>query len=99
MDSRSLKMQHSVDAGTHVESNTAGASGFRPACLDKATGRVEVARLRNGKPAPAHLIAWLPRQWAAAMQADGSIVRVREGIIAGYVRDGVFLTREQALEL
>ena len=43
MDSRSLKMQHSVDAGTHAVSNTAGASGF--------------------------------------------------------VRDGVFLTREQALEL
>ena len=88
MDSRSLKMQHSVDAGTHAVSNTAGASGFRPAFLDKATGRVEVARLRNGKPAPAH-----------RMQADGSIVRLREGNIAGFVRDGVFLTREQALEL
>ena len=99
MDSRSVSWQSQVYTGNRGVRDDASMSGFRPAFLDKATGRVAIARLRDGKPAAAHLIAWLPRDWAAEMQADGSIVRLRDGIIAGFVRDGVFLTREQALEL
>lgn len=99
MDSRSLQMDNMAFAGTCGVSEHATVGGFSPAFLDKASGRVEVSRMRDGQPAPAHLISWLPREWAAEMEADGAIVRLRAGIIAGFVKDGVFLTREQAAEL
>ena len=46
--------------------------------------------------APAHLIVGLPRQWAVAFDGDGAILALKPTITAGFVRDDVFFTREEA---
>ncbi len=99
MDRHTLHRENLAFAGTGGVSEHASVSGFSPAFLDKHSGRVEIARMRGGQPAPVHLIDWLPREWASVIGTDGSVVSLRDGIIAGFVKDGVFLTREQAAEL
>jgi hypothetical protein len=89
--------QESVEfAGTCGESATATQSRFHPAFRNEADGRVEVARMPNGQPAAMHLISALPESWAAKLDDDGHVVELIEGIVAGFVRDGRFYTREEA---
>jgi hypothetical protein len=43
-----------------------------------------------------HVISCLPDEWAAERDAAGEIVRLKDSVIAGFVRDGRFYTREEA---
>lgn len=99
MDNRNLQLENLAFAGTTGVSRNNRASGFTPAFLDKKTGVIEIARLKNGQPSPTHIISWLPSSWAGRLASDGSVESLKPGIIAGFVRDGVFYTREQTAEL
>ena len=99
MDNRDLQLENLAFAGTAGVSRNSRASGFAPAFLDKKTGLIEIARLENGQPSPTHIIRWLPSSWAGSLASDGSVKSLKPGIIAGFVRDGVFFTREQTAEL
>lgn len=95
MNAQILQRENFRFAGTRGISENSRTLGFVPAFKQVASGRVEISRLENGRPAPMHLINWLPTEWAASRRVDGSIDSLKPGIVAGFVRDGVFYTREQ----
>lgn len=99
MDNQTLRLENITFAGTTGISENNNACGFKPAFLDKNTGRVELARLGNGQPAPVHIINWLPREWATSYHDDGTVKRLIPGVISGFVCNTVFYTREQVAEL
>ena len=82
--------------------NTAGGSkgnrslGFRPAFYDAQQQRAEVARFSNGAPAPFHLLEGVPEDWVTKRDSCGKVIAVKASIIAGFIRNGIFYTREQA---
>ena len=82
--------------GTCGESVVACKHQFVPAFCNSADGRVELARLPNGKPAPMHLISALPQEWAARCDDDGNVLELIDSIVAGFVKDDRFYTREEA---
>ena len=69
---------------------------FAPAFRDEATGQVELSRYANGALAPMHLIDGLPWDWVCACDEQGRPSALKATIVAGFVRDGRFYTREQA---
>ncbi len=80
---------------------TAGVSqrnkgmGYVPAFRDCETGRCEPSRFADGSPAPIHLIAGLPDEWVVNRDTAGNATAVKGSVIAGFLRDGRFFTREQ----
>ena len=93
---RSLRQQNQAFSGTNGVSQNNRSMRFVPAFRDEETGRVELARFEDGRVAPAHLIVGLPRRWAVAFASDGAILALKPSITAGFVRDDVFFTREEA---
>ena len=96
MNSRTLELENLAFGGTKGVSKNNRADGFKPAFRNQRTGQVELARFENGNPAPIHLIAGLPGEWAATKNKDGAVASLHGGIVAGFVRDGVFYSREEA---
>lgn len=76
-----------------VSENNRG-SGFIPAFKDMATGRTYRSRFANGAPAPIHVLDGLPAE--LVIGRDGDTVALRSALISGFLRDGRFLTREEA---
>lgn len=76
------------------ESNHDG--GFRAAFRNQESGCVVLARFKNGSPAPMHLLDGLPDEWVLERDASGRVVSVKPSVIAGFLRQGRFYTREQA---
>ena len=91
-----LRKQNLAFIGSGGVSEENRQSGFRPAFYDLATGRGELARFANGHPAPMHLLEGLPEEWVTQRDAAGRITAVKDTVIAGFVRHGIFYTREQA---
>lgn len=99
MNNQTLRMENMAFGGTRgVSENNTGA-GYLPAFRDSRTGRVEIARTRVGLPAPCHMIEWLPREWARTLTDSGRVSSLRPEIVSGFVRDGVFYTREELASL
>lgn len=71
-------------------------NGFRAAFRNLESGRVVLARFKNGTPAPMHLLDGLPDAWVLERDAAGRVVTVKPSVIAGFLRQGRFYTREQA---
>lgn len=69
---------------------------FIPAFREQTTGRVELARFADGRIAPMHLLCALPDEWVVTRDADGQITAVLDTVVAGFVRDQRFYTREEA---
>ena len=74
----------------------ARSSGFRPAFYDRATDHAALARFADGRPAPMHLLDGLPDEWVVERDAAGRVRAIKESVIAGFIRNGWFYTREQA---
>lgn len=70
--------------------------GFRAAFRNLESGCVVLARFKNGAPAPMHLLDGLPDEWVLERDASGRVVTVKSSVIAGFLRQGRFYTREQA---
>ena len=96
MCEQTLYQENLAYAGTNGVSANNRNLRFVPAFRDEDTGRVELARFENGNPAPAHLIVGLPQEWAVAFTSEGAILAIKAGITAGFVRDSIFFTREEA---
>ena len=99
VDKETLQSENQAFSGTKGISENNRESGFKPAFIDKKTGRIEVARLANGQPAPVHIINWLPNDWAKAFNEDGTIKCLIPDNVAGFVRDSIFYTRDQVAKL
>ncbi len=82
--------------------NTGGVSeensseGFCPAFFDAQQQRAEVARFANGTQAPFHLLEGVPEDWVTQRDSCGKVIAVKASIITGFIRNGIFYTREQA---
>ncbi len=99
MNQQTLSQENGRFEGTAGVSQNNRSAGFTPAFQDRATGRVELARLATGSVATMHVISWLPAAWAKAFDADGKIIELKDDVVCGFVRDGEFFTREQAAQL
>lgn len=73
--------------------------GLAPAFRDGNSGRVEIARFADGRPAPMHLIAGAPDEWVIQRDKDGEVAALKETIVAGFFGNGRFFTREEAAAL
>jgi hypothetical protein len=91
-----LRKQNLAFVGTGGVSEENRSSGFRPAFFDLASGRAALARFADGRPAPMHLLDGLPEEWVVQRDAAGRVRAIKDSVIAGFVRDGRFYTREQA---
>lgn len=81
--------------GGGVSQNNRGL-GFRPAFFDSATGTLYLSRNPNGSLAAFHRLDGLPEELIEARDPGGRVVAVKATIEAGFERDGVFFTRDQA---
>jgi len=94
----SLRQENLEFAGTGGVSAGNSAAGFIPAFCDTATGRVEPSRFTNGELAPMHLLAGLPGEWVVARGKANQVIAIKETVIAGFLRGGMFYTRKQAAQ-
>ena len=79
--------------GTSDENRT---DGFLPAFFDSEAKTAELARFSDGTPAPMHILDGVPSEWVTERDSSGRVTAVKSSIVAGFIRDGVFYTREQA---
>jgi len=75
-----LRKQNLAFVGTGGVSAENRASGFSPAFYDAATGRAELARFADGRPAPMHLLDGLPETWVAQRDACGHITATQQTV-------------------
>jgi hypothetical protein len=96
LSARTLRRQNRRFHGTGGVSPGNRAWGFAPAFLDTATDRIYRACFADGRPAPMHLLEGLPPTVVAARDAAGRPVALQPTVLAGFVREERFYTREQA---
>ncbi len=72
--------------------------GFRPAFLDLESGQIHESSAADGTPAPIHTLDGLPHELVAMRSTHGKPKTIKSSVIAGFVREGKFYTREQAVE-
>jgi hypothetical protein len=73
--------------------------GFTPAYLDTLSGIALPSQYDDGIPAPIHILDGLPAHWVMERDRSGKVLRARPGVIAGFLREGRFYTREEAAAL
>jgi hypothetical protein len=73
--------------------------GLRPAFMDQDTRTVYPSRFKSGALAPIHLLDGLPPEVVTQRNSDGRVVAVKPSVVAGFVRDGEFYSREAATRL
>ncbi|NCC29711.1 MAG: hypothetical protein EOM22_16610 [Gammaproteobacteria bacterium] len=93
----SLRNENVLYARTGGVSRNNGSFGFRPGYLDGASGEAVLSRFADGTPAPVHLLDGLPDSWVLHRDHDGHVTATRPGIVSGFIRDGRFYTREEAI--
>ncbi len=71
-------------------------SGFVPAFCDTETGQVYPSLCAGGSPAPFHCLDGLPDAVVINRDSSGTPITLKASLIAGFLRDGVFYTRDQA---
>ena len=97
-----LMTHERINEENHRYHNTGGiseqnrSSGFAPAFRDDESGRAELSRFENGLPAPIHLLEGAPEAWVVERDLAGTVLALKPSIIAGFLRDGRFYTREEA---
>ena len=94
-----LREENEIYAGTGGGSENNAEAMFVPAFKDQSSGRVEPARMEDGSRAPMHLLCGLPDEWVTERDPEGRITGLKDSVIAGFVRDGKFYTREEAARL
>jgi hypothetical protein len=91
-----LKVQNRLFFGTLGVSQNNRHLGFLPAYWDTRTATACLSRFANGEPAPIHILDGLPGDWVQERDANGRVMCARPGVIAGFIRDDRFYTREEA---
>ena len=66
--------------------------GFMPVFMDVHTRETHLASYRDGQPAVVHVLDGLPYKWVDEWGSDGRPVSLKTGVIAGFMRGGVFYT-------
>jgi hypothetical protein len=84
--------------GTGGISTEAKANKFKPAFKDQETGKIYPSTTESGKPAGVHLLEGLPEDVVTTRHEDGEIDGVKDSIISGFIKDGKFFTRDEAVK-
>ncbi|MDH5484236.1 MAG: hypothetical protein OEY43_03280 [Gammaproteobacteria bacterium] len=71
--------------------------GFMPAFMDLNTSEVHLSSYDDGMPSVVHILDGLPGYWVAEWGRDGRAVSLKPGVIAGYMRSGVFYTLNEIM--
>jgi len=71
--------------------------GFMPAFMDIHTGETHLSSYESGEPAAIHILDGLPRKWVSDWDDHGQAVSLQIGVIAGFMRTGVFYTLSEIL--
>lgn len=95
LSARALNSENRAFAGTTGVSQGCRVLGFVPGFLDRTTGTMYVSCFRDGTPAPIHLLDGLPDHLVVERTPLGRVTAVCECVVAGFIRDGIFYTREQ----
>jgi hypothetical protein len=98
LDVGALRAQNDCFRGTGGVSDENRSLGFEPAFMDTDSGVVHRARFGDGQPAPFHILDGLPPCLVCERDACGRVLAVKASIIAGFVSQGRFLTRDQAAQ-
>ncbi len=85
MNDNALLRENLAFAGSGGVSRNNASLGMAPGFLDIRTGRIHRSRYADGSPAPVHLLEGLRE--------------IREYLIAGFIYEERFYTREQAARL
>jgi hypothetical protein len=93
----SLRDENRLFEHTRGLSEHNGHLGFVPGYRNRATGEQVVSRYADGSPAPVHLLDGLPESWVAERDGDGHVTRTCPDLVSGFIRGGLFYTREQAI--
>ena len=91
-----LKRQNRSFVGTGGRSQENRSFGFRPGFFDTDTRVVFDSCFADGTPAPVHLLDGLPDEMVVARDSSGRVRAVKASIIAGFVHERCFYTREEA---
>lgn len=91
-----LKSENCQFQGTGGVSEENREQGFIPAFHDQQSGHNVISSYADGTPAPIHVIDGLPAEWIVEHDETGHALATREGVIAGFLRNGIFYTREEA---
>ena len=94
---KALVNQNRAFAGTPGVSQVNRRRGFLPGFLDRATGSVYLSRHADGRPATVHLLDGLPEELVVARTHSGQVAAIKGTVVAGFVHEGQFYTREQAV--
>lgn len=94
-----LERQNVEFSGTGGRSQENQGRGFRPAFMDVMTRVVYRSRFADGRLAPCHLLDGLPDEVVASRDGCGRVVQAKTSIVAGFIRDGHFYSREEAAQL
>ncbi|MBK1716679.1 hypothetical protein [Thiocystis violacea] len=92
-----LREENALYAKTHGVSQNNGSLGFRPGYLNRHSGEWTLSRFGDGSLAPVHVLDGLPESWINGRDADGHVTEVSAEVVSGFVRDGLFYTREEAI--
>lgn len=98
MTHRSLVQQNQVYAGTKGVSQKNCRLGFVPAFMDLDSNIVYISCQADGSPAPIHIMDGLPDELVVARDASDRVLAVKGSVISGFVKQGRFYTREQAVQ-
>lgn len=99
LTARTLRRENRVFRGTGGVSAENRSQGFVPAFLDTRTGCVYRACFADGRPAPMHLLEGLPPTLVLTRDVNGRVTTIQPSVMAGFLRDDQFYTREQAAAL
>lgn len=75
------------------------ALGFAPAFYEGHSGEAVPSCFSNGMPAPIHILEGLPEAWVIARDATGRAIAVKPSVIAGFLYEERFYTREEAARI
>lgn len=94
-----LRTQNQAYLGSGGVSQQNRHAGFLPAYKNLRTGVAVISRFADGRTAPVHVLEGLPDEWVASRDRHGNIRRIFASVIAGFVREGSFYTREAAARI
>jgi hypothetical protein len=98
LSNATLMEENLAYVGTGGLSQENRSAGFIPAFYDPETGRAEIARFADGRPAPMHLLEGLPKEWVKKRDTAGRASVIKGSVVSGFIRGAYFYTRKQAAE-
>ena len=96
LSSRYLQLESAARRGTGGVSAENRSLGFAPAFMDTKTGIIYQSMFADGRPAPVHVLDGFPDEVVVARDLRGRVAKVVGSIIAGFVRESRFYTRDEA---